>query len=125
MSQTTDKELQRKLRAVDRSLRGFELADLESVLKTSAGRRFYYRLVYELGNLEGTTFDPAIKDGNCLSLLSAHGDGVRAVARVLKNEAIENFPELWLMLTDERNKKARSDAIKREELLRNSGDNDD
>ena len=51
----SNKVLQRALKNNERRLRDFELADLESVLATFEGRRFYYRLVFEVCNLESSS----------------------------------------------------------------------
>ena len=89
-------------RKEERRLRAFELADLEEVLRSKAGRRFYYRLVFEMCSIQGACFDHQIKDGLCASLHMVHREGVRHVARTLELEAQTHAPDLYLLMLKER-----------------------
>jgi hypothetical protein len=102
-------------RELDRILSAIERADLEELLRQPWGRRFYYRVVYLMGNLDSASFDPSIKDGACASLHMAHGEGVRWMARVLAKEAQELFPDLWNQMLAERVAAAAEEARLRRE----------
>jgi hypothetical protein len=94
--------VQDALKAHERRLRDWEEADLEFVLRTKEGRRFYYRLIFELGNLNGPSWEPSIKDGNAAGQHTAHNEGLRTMARILADEAQGLFPDLWVLMLQER-----------------------
>jgi hypothetical protein len=115
-----NENVQKALRLVDRRLRAEEAKDLESVLGTAPGRRLYCRLVFELGNIEALSFNPDIKDGVCAAIHMAHNDGLRAMARIMYQEAQQVCPELWARAMGERLAKSASDALHREQALQKS-----
>lgn len=97
-------------RELDRKLSAIELADLEELLRQPWGRRLYYRLVFEVGNLESASFDPAIKDGICAAIYMGRNEGIRWMAGVLRDEAVGSFPELWTLMLQERVAAAAEEA---------------
>jgi len=113
-----DPAIQKALKGQQRKLRGWELADLETVLKTHEGRRMYYRLVFELCLLESSSFNSGIKDGVCSALHMAHLEGRRDIGRVLAQEAQAHLPDLWRLMVNERIAHADADAAERDRLTR-------
>lgn len=95
-----------------RELSHDEANDLRSVLRTEAGRRLYYRLVYEVGDIEGRSFNHAIKDGVSADRHSAFAEGRREVARILKAEAISTDFPLWSRMMKERLERAELEESK-------------
>jgi len=120
----SNKVLQRALKNNERRLRDFELADLESVLATFEGRRFYYRLVFEVCNLESSSFNPLIKDGACAAQHMAHMEGRRDVGRVMLQEAQAHCPDLWRKLLNEALVEAEAANAEREHLNKAAGATD-
>jgi hypothetical protein len=116
----SNENLQSALRAIDRRLQAKEAMDLEAVLKTSEGRRLYTRLVYEMCNLEGLSFNFDIKDGVCAGLHQAHQDGCRMVGRTLIHEAMQACPDLWARAVHERFARLQADQAEREEAINKS-----
>lgn len=98
----SDERSQALLKDQERTLDDQEKADLISLLETYEGRRFYYRLVFELGGLHGASWFPAIKDGAAAAQHHAYAEGRRSVARTLELEAQAHCLELWLQLLKER-----------------------
>ena len=117
--------LQRALKDNERALRDFETLDLEQVLETEHGRRFYYRLVFEMCNLESATFNPQIKDGVCSSLHMAHDEGRRDVGRVLLQEAQAHCPHLWRQVLNEALVRAEAASAAQEQITKAVGVPDD
>lgn len=117
--------VQKALKEEERRLRDWELADLETILGLREGRRFYYRLVFELGNLEGSSWFPAVKDGMSAALYSAQHEGVRWVGRTLAEEAQRHFPDLWRLLLNERLAREEADVARREQATKPSAGDDD
>lgn len=105
-----NENVQKALRQLDRRLRANEIDDLNKVLSTPEGRRFYSRLVYEMCNLEGLVFHGDIKDGVCAARHDAHREGQRLIGRVLVEEAQQHAPEAWRLAKSERDMKVVSDA---------------
>ena len=97
-------------RELERMLSAIEQADLEELLRQPWGRRFYYRLVYLMGNLDSESFDPSIKDGQCAALHMARAEGIRWMARVLAQEAQLLFPDFWNLMQQERISAAAEEA---------------
>ena len=117
--------LQRALKDNERELRDFEAVDLETVLSSEAGRRFFYRLVFEVCNIESSAFNPLIKDGVCAGLHMAHMEGRRDVGRVMLQEAQAHCPALWRKMLAEALVRAEAAAAKHEQLLQAAGDSND
>lgn len=70
--------------------------DLQQVLSTEHGRRFYYRLVMLEARLESPSFtrgDPHV---------TSYLEGTRAVGQRLLEEAQRVCPELWVRMLAER-----------------------
>lgn len=101
----------------DRELRAFEISDLEKILATDYGRRFYYRVVFEVCSIHGPSADLNIKDGYCAGLHSFFKDGMRYVGRILELEAWHHFPELWNQALNERLSRNRYEMEERAKLL--------
>jgi len=116
-----DADRQEKLKQGERRLRDFELSDLEGVLRTPYGRRFYYRVVFEMCDLKGGSFYGEIKAGDSAAQHSARKEGIRQVGRWLDNEASEHFPELWLLAEQERLARVQADNERREQELKSAG----
>lgn len=101
-----------------RDLRPFEKDDLEGVLRTEQGRRFYYRLVFELGDIEGVSFTGSIKDGVAAFGHTAYNEGIRAFAHQLMDEATRHYPDLWeKMLVERIARRQRESIISKQENL--------
>lgn len=90
-----------------RTITDEEREDLGAVLSTKPGRALYYRLVFLVGCIEDPTFAANIKDGVSAAMHHSFGEGVRAVAITLRDEARELFPELWELMLDERKAHSR------------------
>ena len=112
-----NENVQKALRLVDRRLRAEEVKDLERLLGTDFGRRVYCRLVFELGNIESLSMNFDIKDGVCAAIHMAYNEGLRAMARIMYQEAQQVCPELWARAMNERLTKSASDAIHREQSI--------
>lgn len=114
MNVTDDPRKQSKLKTMQMDLRGFEVDDLGLVLRTESGRRFYYRLVYEVGGLESPVYEGGIKPN--IEINMAYREGIRSVASWLKEEAQAHFPEQWRMLINERLSRAEQEARQRRDI---------
>jgi hypothetical protein len=115
-----------KRRRRERRLRDFELRDLEAVLRAPEGRGLVYRIIFELCGVEGPSFDPNIKDGICSALFTARAEGRREIGIVLRNEARDEFPDLWRMvLADRLQRDAAEDTRKQlEDFATSVGDDE-
>lgn len=111
-------------RELDRILSAIERADLEELLRQPWGRRIYYRIVFQLGNLYSESFDPAIKDGMCAALHMARNEGIRWAGRRLAQEAQELCPDQWNQMLAERVAAAAEEARLRREARTASTDGD-
>lgn len=105
-----NENVQKALRLFDRRLRTTEIDDLNKLLATDFGRRVYCRLVFEMSAIESLSFDPGIKDGACQAQHAAFNDGMRAIGRLMFQEAQQFCPEAWALAQNERIAKAASDA---------------
>jgi len=109
-------KLQRAMKDEERRLREWEIADIGEVMGTQAGRRFVYRIIFEVGNLESSSWCPTIKDGVCSALHMAHLEGMREGGRVVMREIQRHYPEQWQVMLNERLAKEAADNIQRENI---------
>lgn len=104
-----DEQVQEQLAELELTQAEIERADLEWILRSPIGRRFFYRVVFLVGGLERLSFEPSIKDGICSALHMARTEGLREGAAVFARQAQEQFPDEWDLMVQERHK-ARLDA---------------
>jgi hypothetical protein len=103
-----------------RDLTHAEVADLQQVLSTPAGRRFYHRVVFALGNLESPSWCPEVRDGVAAAMHQGFLEGVRAIGRQLMLEAQHHAGERWAQLVEEGIAQWRQDALHREKQTKAS-----
>ncbi len=102
----------RRRRARDTRTR--EQMDLEAVLSSESGRRFYYRVVFLLCDIEGDTFDGKVRDGFCVAMHQARDNGKRWIGRKLRDEAQATCPDLWVAMIEEGIARERQRLIERQ-----------
>lgn len=83
--------------------------DLERLMSEPWGRRVLYRVVFLVGRLNASSFEPRIKDGMAAALHMARNEGLREGAAVFAEEAQRFFPDLWDLMVAER-QRARLDV---------------
>jgi hypothetical protein len=115
-----NENIQKALREIDRRMRAEEIADLKVVLSTPAGRRVYCRIVYGVCALEGISWNPNVKDGACKAQIDSFDTGQKSIGRLLAEEALMHWPDLWGDAQVERIRKATSDQAQREVTLSRS-----
>jgi hypothetical protein len=112
------------LKAESRKMRGWELADLETILRSASGRRFYYRLVFEVCKLESSSARLNIREGDTAGLHTYFYEGQRSVAQTLALEAQTHCRELWVTMLSEALARDAADAVMKEKTIQ-SAEKDD
>lgn len=100
--QLSDKKVQRQLSRQEKQAQDDAIEDLRAVIATAAGRRFFYRLVYNTCGLKESLFDGNIKDGGSSGQHMAWKDGARYVGKALEAAAERHCPEEYLLCHQER-----------------------
>lgn len=78
----------------DKLAREQEVEDLRYVMANPRGRRFFYRLVYEICGVENSSWNP--------SALIHFNEGRRSVGIDVKNEAQRTCPRDYLAMIEEK-----------------------
>lgn len=90
-----DAAVQTELKKIDHKLDGLEIRDLQELMKGAAGRRLYYRIVFELCGIESTSY---ANSGQYMAFL----EGRRSIGIKLLQEAQQHCPEAWPRMVAER-----------------------
>lgn len=91
----TSPAIQKRLKALDMRTTAIEAADLDTIMRSEAGRRFMYRMVFRIGLLQARSFDSS-------GQMMAYNEGRRAMALLLLSETQAVCPELWMEMLKER-----------------------
>ncbi len=84
-----------------------ELSDLNEVLNIPAGRRFLYRLIFEVAGTESLSYT-----GNAETYFR---EGRRDVGLTVRSEAQDNFPELYIRMVAEQMANRQEEVRRRKE----------
>lgn len=101
-----------------------DIADLDAVLRTPAGRRLYHRIVYSVCSLRDSSFAGEIKDGMAAAMHTSFRDGARWVGGVLLYEAHHAAEDLWLQAEKENLALKQADLRGRKVENKSAGEND-
>ena len=82
-------------------------ADLEVILGTPPGRRFLYRLIFEIAGTESLSYT-----GNAETYFR---EGRRDVGLTVRAEAQDNFPELYIRMVAEQMATRQEEVRRRKE----------
>ena len=85
-------------RRKERVAREIELDDLRAVLSTPKGRRFFYRLIFDIAGVQSPSWSPSAE--------IHYKEGRRSVGIDLMLEAQNEFPLLYLNMIAERTEQA-------------------
>lgn len=102
-----DAHLQNVAKEREELKRTQELADLETVLGLPAGRRFLYRLIFEISGTESLSYT-----GNAETYFR---EGRRDVGLTVRGEAQDNFPELYIRMVAEKMATRQEEVRRRKE----------
>lgn len=94
--------LEKRLEQLRRSQ---ELADVRDVMATPQGRRLMYRIVYEVCHIEALSYS-GTSDTNVR-------EGERNVGLTIKNELMDQHPDMYLQMILEMLTARREDLLKR------------
>lgn len=108
-------DVQRRLKDMDIKMAAREAADLDAIMSTEFGRRWFYRLVFQIAALEAASYH---NSGQAM----AYQEGRRSVAIQLMQEAHAVCPELWMSMLKERLSVAEYERAQREEAYQEEGD---
>jgi hypothetical protein len=114
----SDRAVQDRLKDLGLQLEAREAADLDAILRTDFGRRWYYRMVFRLAGLESPSYQAS-------GQLMSYQEGRRSVGIALKNEAHAVCPELWIRMLQERLAVAEQEGARRREALSSPGTGDE
>ena len=110
-------DLQRRLKDFHLQMEARETADLDALMRTDFGRRWYYRIVFQIGILESPSYQTGGQG-------MAYQEGKRAIAIHLRDEAQAVCPELWIRMLQERLAAAEYESSQRHETERSHGEGD-
>lgn len=105
--------------ALEKADRALMDADLDTLLRQPWGRRFFSRLVFQVGNLEALELDEKIKDGICAAIHAARMDGIRWTGKFWADEALRVSPEFWSLCHQERVARG-AEYLRKQQEARNS-----
>ena len=104
----SDRALQARLKDLDIKMEAEEAADLDALMRTDFGRRWFYRVVFLECKLESASYQPS---GQLMSYL----EGQRSIAIILRDKAQAVCPELWIHMLQERLSAAEQESALRRE----------
>jgi hypothetical protein len=105
----SDNQYQQVLRDIRKRQDRQREADLRSMMAQEWGRRLCHWLVFDLGKLQTSSFNPSIKDGYCAALHSARSEGARDFAIELHNEVQRLAPQQFLTMMSEQVRDLQAD----------------
>lgn len=109
----SDPAIQKRLKDRGLRLEARDSADLDALMRTDFGRRWYYRLIFRIAGLESPSYQPS-------GQLMAYAEGKRAIGIELRDEAHAVCPELWIRMLQERLLAAEQESAQRREVLSSS-----
>jgi hypothetical protein len=113
----TNPAIQKRLKALDLRTTAIEAADLDAIMRSEAGRRFMYRMVFRIGLLQARSFDSS-------GQMMAFNEGRRAMALLLLAETQAVCPELWMVMLKERIALEEATQEAREEAAKPHGEDE-